>query len=102
MSLPMAKRTVPLERARHWRVLFCALVCLAASSACLGCGMTESGEGPGQRQQPLALTPDQELELGRRAYQEVLSKYSGRILPAGRPEVQRVRQVAARIVRAAG
>src|SRR5262249_10939064 len=44
----------------------------------------------------------QELELGREAYREVLDQYRGRILPANRPEAERARNVAARIVRAAG
>jgi predicted Zn-dependent protease len=50
----------------------------------------------------LALTPDQELELGRQAYQEVLRQARGHILPADRQEVKRVRHICARIVRAAG
>jgi predicted Zn-dependent protease len=87
---------------RHW--LFCAL--LVGITSC-GCGVPlpeegRQGEGPGHRSQPLALTPEQELELGREAYHEVLEKYRGRILPASRPESQRVHDVTARIVRAAG
>jgi predicted Zn-dependent protease len=42
------------------------------------------------------------LEVGKKAYREILRKYRGRILPADRPEVQRARQVTARVVRAAG
>jgi metalloendopeptidase OMA1, mitochondrial len=71
-----------------------------------GCEMPEpevsSGQGPGRRPQRLALTPEEELELGRQAYREVLSQYRGRTLPANRPEAQRVHNIAARIVRAAG
>jgi predicted Zn-dependent protease len=50
------------------------------------------------------LSGEQELELGRQAYAQVLSKYRyrGQILPANRDEVKQVRQVVARIVRAAG
>jgi metalloendopeptidase OMA1, mitochondrial len=60
------------------------------------------GQGPGHRQQQLALSPQQELQLGRRAYREILSNPdSGRVLPADSPETQRVRQVAQRIIRAA-
>jgi predicted Zn-dependent protease len=62
------------------------------------------GEGPAHRAQQLALSPQQELALGRQAYQEVLSnpgKY-GRVIPADRPECQRVRGIAKRIIQAAG
>jgi predicted Zn-dependent protease len=57
------------------------------------------GEGPGHRSQHLALTPEQEYRLGVQAYQETLRKT--RVLPADRPEVQRVRNVGGRIVQAA-
>jgi predicted Zn-dependent protease len=60
------------------------------------------GEGPGHRRQKLALTPQQELEIGRKAYREILDKYRGKILPADSTEVKRARQVTARIVKAAG
>jgi predicted Zn-dependent protease len=57
------------------------------------------GEGPGRRAQRLALTPDQELDLGTKAYKEVLSK--SRPLPGSSPQVERVRRVGERIVKAA-
>ena len=76
--------------------LLCLLVSLPSGE------MPEQGEGPGHRSQRLALTPAQEFDLGRRAYQEILNQYSGRIVPTGRPEDRKVRQIAARIVRAAG
>jgi predicted Zn-dependent protease len=52
----------------------------------------------------LALSPQQELELGRQAYREVLSRPRefGPVVPADRPECQRVRAVAQRIINAAG
>src|SRR5438105_5049513 len=62
------------------------------------------GEGPGHRAQQLALSPRDELELGRQAYREVLSnprKY-GAALPTDSPEAQRARDIARRIVHAAG
>jgi predicted Zn-dependent protease len=59
-------------------------------------------EGPGQRSQTLGLSPDQELEMGRQAYQQVLREARDRIVPANDPAVRRVRQVAVRIVHAAG
>jgi len=58
-----------------------------------------TGEGPGRRSQVLALTPEQELALGREAYQEILSNSD--LLPPDDPRVRRVRQVGGRIARAA-
>jgi predicted Zn-dependent protease len=49
----------------------------------------------------LALTPEQELELGQQAYREVMQEYAGRILPSDSQPVRRVRRVCARIIRAA-
>src|SRR5437868_5869892 len=39
--------------------------------------------GPGGRRQPLALSPRQELAVGRRAYQEVKEQFRDRLLPEG-------------------
>src|SRR5262245_54971996 len=87
------------------------VVCLSVALGLLvpGCGMPPDGggyqgrgEGPGHRRQRLALSPQEELEVGRKAYREILSQYRGRILPADSDEVQRARQVTARIVKAAG
>jgi predicted Zn-dependent protease len=61
-----------------------------------------SGQGPGRRKQTLALSPEQELDLGESAYQQVLRENRGRILPAEDRQVRRVRAIADRIVRAAG
>jgi metalloendopeptidase OMA1, mitochondrial len=67
-------------------------------------GPAGRGEGPGHRPQSLALSPQQELELGRQAYREVLSnpREYGNVVPADRPECQRVRAVAQGIIHAAG
>src|SRR5262245_38625305 len=72
-----------------------------------GCGADFGpavGEGPGHRRQELGLTPQQELEVGRRAYREILGQYRDRggIVPADSNEVRRARQVTARIVKATG
>src|SRR5262245_2222574 len=82
---------------------------LAVVLAVAGCEMPQGpqgpqrrGEGPGGRDQPLALPPQEELRLGRQAFQEVLQKYRDRILPSDHPEVGRVRHITARLVRAAG
>jgi predicted Zn-dependent protease len=72
--------------------------------AVAGCApdLAKEGTGPGRRPQQLALTPEQELELGRRAYLQVLSELRGRILPADDPQTRRVRYVVGKLVRAAG
>jgi predicted Zn-dependent protease len=78
-------------------------ICLAISIAATGCGQNEgAGAGPGRRPQALALTPAQELELGRVAFKEVLSKPNeyGRPLPDDDPQVKRVRHIALRIIKA--
>src|SRR5262249_11704030 len=59
------------------------------------------GEGPGGREQPLALTPRQELQAGREAYAEVLQEYRGRILPASHPDTVRCKRIVDRLARAA-
>jgi predicted Zn-dependent protease len=69
---------------------------LALALAPAGCGPeAEEGQGPGHRQQRLALTPAQELELGREAYREVLSE--SKVLPHDSPQVRRVTKVGERI-----
>jgi predicted Zn-dependent protease len=77
---------------------------LAGTLSLGGCGGDFGpgvGEGPGHRRQQLGLTPQQELEVGRQAYREILAKYHGRVLPADSPEVRRAREVAGRIIKAA-
>jgi metalloendopeptidase OMA1, mitochondrial len=83
-------------------------VSLSAGLAVFGCdapsGPENGGEGPGHRAQTLGLSPQQELELGRQAYKQVLSnpnKY-GRVVPRDRPECQRIRGIAERIIHASG
>src|SRR6267142_2168162 len=79
-------------------VLF--LAGLAGGFATAGCQVEMPGGG--RRQTQLALSPEQELQVGRKAYREILGKYRDQIVPADRPEVRQVRQIMARIVRAAG
>jgi predicted Zn-dependent protease len=71
-----------------------------------GCGLaldeeTGRGEGPGGRQQELGLSPRQELSVGRKAFQEVLQEYRGRILPDNHPDVVRVRRIVDRLAKSA-
>jgi predicted Zn-dependent protease len=79
-----------------------AIVAVLSGSGCEGPLGEEQGGGPGHRTQVLALNPGQELELGRRAYREILSSPSkyGHVFPRNSPETERVRAVAARIVKA--
>jgi len=99
-----------IRRAWSSRVRPIALVCicLAAGLASFGCefpsGAEGVGEGPGHRAQTLALSLQQELALGRQAYKQVLSnpREYGAVIPADRPECQRVRAIAQRIIHAAG
>jgi predicted Zn-dependent protease len=64
-------------------------------------GPPQGGEGPGRRQQQLALGPAQELQMGRQAYREILSNPQefGKPLPASSAEVRRVQQIVNRIIR---
>src|SRR5688572_28882436 len=85
----------------------CWVVLVLASAG--GCGVAaprgdvrEVPEtGPGGRRQPLGLSPRQELAIGRRAYDQVVTEFRDRILPGTAPEVRRVRAVTARLQRAA-
>jgi len=60
----------------------------------VGCA---EGQGPGHRDQPLALSPSQEEEIGRKAYHEIIGH--AKVVRAG-PDVDRVRRVARRIAQA--
>jgi predicted Zn-dependent protease len=71
----------------------------------VGCGLAappqRPGEGPGGREQALALTPQQELAVGRRAAREVIAEYRGRALPDDDPDARRVRRVVEKLAKAA-
>ena len=99
--LLMARLSAPVQGSVPESCLLWGLAFVLSSLAAAGCELPDA-QGPGRRPQPLALSAELELELGRRAYAQVLSKYRGQILPAERDEVKSARQVAARIVRAAG
>src|SRR5207237_10480571 len=97
---PRSPGTLPAQ-ARRARAVALYGVCLAIGLAGLGCEVP-TGPGPGHRPQRLALSPRQELELGRQAYRELLSRPErfGRVIPADRPECQRVRDIARRLIHA--
>jgi predicted Zn-dependent protease len=69
-----------------------ALCCVLGPVA--ACGVEPQGEGPGHRQQTLALDPQQELEIGRQAYRKILSR--SRVVHSG-PQVEMVQRVGKRI-----
>jgi len=58
------------------------------------------GEGPGGRDQPLGMSAREELQVGKKAYAEVLGEYRNRILPDNHPDVNRVNRVVGRLVKA--
>lgn len=70
--------------------LFCVLGLVTACSV----EPQGEGEGPGHRQQSLALDPQQELEIGRQAYRQILSK--SKVVRSG-AQVDAVRRVGERI-----
>ena len=69
---------------------------IIAGIAAKGCQV-----GPFGRSQLITISPEQELNLGRQAYQQVISKNRGNILPAGDPIVEKVRDVGNRLRHAA-
>jgi predicted Zn-dependent protease len=90
---------------RVWpATLACWILFLALALACappVPQQAPRGGQGPGHREQPLALTPRQEFAVGMQAYNEVMDKYGSRVLPANDPRVRRVRTITQRIARAA-
>jgi len=82
-------------------VLACALLMQGCEPPPRGDGREPAGEGPGGRPQTLALTPKQELEVGRHARDEVMGEYRGRILPEGSAPTRRARAVVGRLAKAA-
>lgn len=84
------------------------LVCVVLGLVALGgCGMpagpdpgqpTRDGTGPGRRAQRLYLSPEQELALGRKVFNEMLQK--SEVVPDDHRVSRRVRSVGDRIVEA--
>ena len=78
--------------------------CAAIGLSVPGCERLPPGDanvGPGGRYQHLALTPQQELATGRRAYRQVLDEFRGKILPDNSSEARRVEAVTDRLIAAA-
>ena len=95
---------------RIWRAkaswVFALSIILPASVTTTGCDQPPppgaNQQGPGKRPQRLALSPEEELELGRQAYRKVLAEMRGSVLAADHPDVGRVRHIGSRLVRAMG
>ena len=83
------------------RLAMAAVIATALSAGCSPPAAHDQNAGPGGREQPLALSPADELAVGRKAYREVMSEVRDRVLPASSPEVIRVRRVSQRLVAAA-
>lgn len=85
-----------------------AFVCVASlilvTPACENFSPTDRGGsaevGPGGRQQTLALTPAQELAVGRQSYHEVMKEFQGRIQADDSTESRRVHRVIDSLVEA--
>jgi predicted Zn-dependent protease len=101
--------TPPRPRPPALTVWGAALCFLTTVAVLIGVGCAggqppepERGEGPGHRPQKLALTPQQEIALGRKAFREILNdpeKY-GPVVPADNPVSRRIRDVARRLIQA--
>jgi predicted Zn-dependent protease len=80
---------------------FVALVALLSGPGCMPPG-EPGGSGPGHRPQYLGLTPEQEFELGQKAYRQILdeARQKDALLPSDSQPVQVVRRVGQRIVKA--
>jgi metalloendopeptidase OMA1, mitochondrial len=90
----LALPTLPRFGALAWVAILAVLTWPLAVST-IGCA--PQGQGPGHRAQFLALTPQQELEIGRQASQEILQKVR---TVRGGTAVERVRNVSDRIAKA--
>ena len=106
IALP-THRVIVNELQRHVRgarILLAIVCCASINVAVAGCERPPPGGadvGPGGRPQPLALSPQQELATGRRAYQQVLDELRDRVLPDDSSEDRRVHAVTARLIKAA-
>lgn len=86
------------------RVLGNRLLGAIVACAVIGCERLPSGDadvGPGGRSQHLALSPQQELATGRRAYRQVIDEFRGKVLPDNSNETRRVKAVTDRLIAAA-
>jgi predicted Zn-dependent protease len=101
-----------IGRRRNARPATAACWVLLATALSLGCmapvsqpaakpGSQPAGKGPGGREQPLGMSPNQELGVGRQAYRHVMEEYKSRVLSPSKSQVLRVRAIAKKIATAA-
>jgi metalloendopeptidase OMA1, mitochondrial len=108
-----AERDVTAKRRNAWRATTACWVLLAVGLA-IGCiapvsqpdakpspSPQPAGQGPGGREQPLGLSPNQELGVGRQAYRHVMDEYGSRVLSPSNSQVLRTRTIAGKIAKAA-
>src|SRR5262249_28525726 len=93
----MATRFLRAKHGKGFAAVALGWGLLLSPTGCVPSGDRE-GEGPGHRPQVLALSPEEELEVGREAYREILAQ--AEILPSDDPATQRVQSVGRRIVTA--
>lgn len=86
---------------RQAALLVVAVVAFLAGQGCMPPDQQE-GAGPGHRQQVLGVKPEQEFELGQKAYRKILdeARQKDALLPQDSQPVQLVRRVGQRIVKA--
>jgi len=77
------------------------VVVVLAGSGCMPSGQ-QGGSGPGHRRQNLGLTPEQEYDLGKKAYRKIIdeARQKDALLPQDSQPVELVRRVGQRIVKA--
>jgi len=89
-------------RRSAWRpTSLLVLVVVLAGSGCMPPGQ-QGGSGPGHRRQNLGLTPEQEYDLGKKAYRKIIdeARQKDALLPQDSQPVELVRRVGQHIVNA--
>jgi metalloendopeptidase OMA1, mitochondrial len=101
MAFPLSQSKSWPIRARASASLVVAVVLVLSEQ---GCAPPEQGggSGPGDRTQNLGLSPEQEYDLGQKAYRKILNeaRQKDALLPANSQQAEQVRRVGQRIVKA--
>jgi predicted Zn-dependent protease len=94
-------RSQPRVSPRRAAALGVVILAVFASQGCSPIG-EQGGSGPGHRRQVLGLTPEQEFDLGQKAYRQILREAEQKdvLLSQNSAPVRRVKQVGDRIVKA--
>lgn len=101
ITTPSCRSDSRLVSRRRAAPLLVALMVVLASQGCAPPGQ-EGGSGPGHRRQALGLTPEQEYDLGQKAYRKILDEAQEKdvLLSQDAQLVEHVRRVGERIVKA--